>query len=58
MDSDKDHYINCVGVDDKLHICLPWEDKCKCGIKVKSKRVTFQDWGKKYSCYECDYSEE
>ena len=57
MDDEYEEYaINCIGVDDKLHCCLPWEDKCQCGVKVKSKIVGFHDWVKKFSCYECDYS--
>lgn len=53
--NEEEHYINCIGVDDKLHVCLPWEDKCKCGITVKNKEVKSQDWTTKYSCYECTY---
>jgi len=47
--------IDCIGVDEKIHICLPWEDKTKCGIKVKMKVVKGPDYAKRFSCYECTY---
>ena len=49
-------YIDCIGVDGKLHICLPWESKTKCSLSVSSKRVDNKDFNKqRYSCYECTY---
>jgi len=47
-------YIQCIGVDNKLHICKPDEDICKCGVKVKSKKLLSKDC-ERYSCYECTY---
>jgi len=47
-------YILCVGVDEKLHECEPHQDICKCGIKVKSKKLSRDDY-LRYSCYECTY---
>ena len=55
MDKKKDHTIPCIGVDEKLHVCLPWENVTKCGIKVQKKTVKSKDWHTKYSCYECTY---
>jgi len=55
-DTEKDYKINCVGIDDKLHICFPWEGKAVCGVKVKTKGVKEPDFVKKYWCYECSYS--
>lgn len=47
-------YITCIGIDDKLHICYPYEEFCKCGVKVKSKKLSKNDYTR-YSCYECTY---
>lgn len=35
-------YINCIGVDNKIHRCLPWETKTECGIS--NKKVTDSDY--------------
>jgi len=51
----EDFVINCVGVDDKLHVCLPWDDKTFCGEKIKNKKVKPEDFLLRFSCYECTY---
>lgn len=48
-------WIDCIGEDFKLHICKPNEKVCKCGIKVKNKKLQDKDYEKYYSCYECSY---
>jgi hypothetical protein len=47
--------IKCVGVDDRIHYCYPWEDKTLCGVKVKEKTVKKQDYTKRFWCYECTF---
>jgi len=49
-----EYYIPCIGVDNKIHYCLPWDDITICGIKVIKKNVTDIDFGIKYTCYDCD----
>ena len=46
-------YVDCIGVDNKLHVCQPHLDTCKCGMKVKRKKLVLKDWDKYCSCYEC-----
>ena len=53
-DSDPD-YISCIGIDGKLHICYPWEDKCYCGVPVLRKKLLKNDDIYRSSCYECTY---
>ena len=48
------NYIQCIGIDNKLHICEPDKDICKCGVKVKNKKLLKNDY-LKYSCYEYTY---
>jgi hypothetical protein len=48
------HYIDCIGVDGVRHMCLPWENKCKCGMGIQSKKDGRDDWDR-YSCWECTY---
>lgn len=48
-------YIPCLGVDGKWHICEPHSNTCKCGVKVKTKKVGHMDRSEHYSCYECTY---
>jgi len=55
MESKEKQEINCIGIDNKLHVCLPWENKTKCGLKVKIKIVKDLDYIKRFSCYECTY---
>lgn len=47
--------IPCLGVDGKWHLCEPHLDVCKCGVKVKTKKVGYMDRSEHYSCYECTY---
>ena len=47
-------YLPCIGVDNKIHVCESSKDICKCGIKVKSKKLGRDDY-LRYSCYECTY---
>lgn len=47
-------YINCVGIDGKLHMCDPTKNVCKCGIKVLKKKLDKNDYAR-FSCYECTY---
>ena len=51
----EEHEIACIGVDGKLHSCLPWEKVTRCGMKVVRKRLKDQDYIEKFCCYECDY---
>jgi len=46
--------IECIGVDERLHVCEPDKDVCKCGVKVKSKKIFSKDY-ERFSCYECTY---
>ena len=48
-------YIPCLGVDGKWHLCEPHLNVCKCGVKVKTKKVDHMDRSEHYSCYECTY---
>ena len=47
--------IDCIGIDYKIHVCQPHLNVCECGVKVKRKKITLQDWDKYFSCYECSY---
>jgi hypothetical protein len=57
MNYEKEHdiYIDCVGIDNKLHVCKPYESKTKCGIPIKKKKLIIKDRVGLYSCYECTY---
>lgn len=48
-------YIDCIGFDNKIHVCEPHKDVCKCGIKVKRKKLLKNDFVLLYSCYACTY---
>lgn len=52
---DEPRYIDCVGVDNKVHVCLPEADTCKCGVPVKRKKLLRDDLTKLFSCYSCTY---
>lgn len=52
--TDEPRMIECVGVDDKLHVCLPESKVCKCGVSVKRKKLLKNDY-KLFSCYTCTY---
>lgn len=47
-------YVDCIGADNKQHVCEPHKDVCKCGMEVKRKKILRDDW-KLFSCYECTY---
>lgn len=49
------YYITVIGIDRKLHLALPWENKCKCGCKILKKNPTKQEKSKYFSCYPCTY---
>ena len=53
--TEKEKYIRCLGVDNKWHVCKPDADKCKCGVKVKTKKIDKMENKHFYSCYECTY---
>lgn len=48
-------YITCIGIDEKLHECESHLNTCKCGISVKSKKLSTWDYVTRYSCYECRF---
>ncbi len=54
IDLEDERYINCIGIDNLRHVCLPESDICKCGVKVKRKKMLRDDW-QRYCCYECCY---
>lgn len=45
--------IECIGVDEKRHLCVPWENKTICGIPIKHKSVTDSEVIKLFCCAEC-----
>ena len=47
--------ISCIGKDEKVHSCLPWEDNADCGIEVTNKKPTERDITQASSCYACTY---
>ena len=51
---DESRMIECVGVDDRRHVCLPESDVCECGVKVKRKKLLTNDW-RLFACYPCTY---
>ena len=46
--------IRVLGVDNKIHMAEPHEDKCLCGANIKRKKLLPSD-NKLYSCYQCTY---
>ena len=52
--ADTEDYISCVGVDNKMHLCKPSEDVCKCNVRVLRKKLLTHDH-ELYSCCECSY---
>lgn len=46
--------ISCIGVDNKKHVCEPYKETTKCGVKVKRKKELKNDH-KLLGCYECTY---
>lgn len=53
--TEENKYIRCIGVDDKIHVCLPDATTCKCGVKIKRKKLFKNDNINRFSCYECTY---
>jgi hypothetical protein len=47
-------FINCIGVDNKKHVCEPHLEITKCGVKIKRKTLNRTDVNK-FSCYPCTY---
>lgn len=48
--------ISCIGIDEKKHRCISWEDKCLCGVKVLHKNPSPElEMKYMFSCYECTY---
>jgi len=47
-------FIECIGVDNKQHICEPSKSTCQCGVAVKRKKLLKYDY-RLLSCYECTY---
>lgn len=43
---------DCLGVDDRRHSCVPWEDTALCGVVIKSKKPFSME--ERYDCYRCD----
>ena len=52
--SEVERFVMCIGVDDRQHVCLPESDICKCGMKIKRKKLLRND-SYKLGCYECTY---
>lgn len=55
---DKSNLLRCIGVDDKFHVCVSWENKCLCGVPVKIKNPDDKIYNKRkyiFSCYKCTY---
>jgi hypothetical protein len=48
-------YIECIGIDRKVHIREPHKNICKCGMEVKRKKILKNDINMYYWCYECSY---
>lgn len=48
----KANIIECIGVDDKRHVCVAWEDTTLCGVNIKKKG---DDKLHRYSCFYCTY---
>lgn len=49
------YWIGCVGKDENLHICLPWETRAPCGVEITNKKLKDYDYLNRYTCIECDY---
>lgn len=52
--SSVDRLVSCIGVDNRQHVCLSESDTCKCGVKIRRKKLLKNDH-LLYSCYECTY---
>ena len=47
--------IECIGVDGKIHLTIPWENKTICGIPIKHKSVSDSEIINLYHCADCFY---
>jgi hypothetical protein len=47
--------IEGIGVDGKIHLTVPWENKTICGIPIKHKSVSDFEIINLYHCVECFY---
>jgi len=47
-------FIQCVGIDNKIHACKPHDKIAKCGIRILRKKLSDKDH-EKFNCYECTY---
>jgi len=45
--------IECIGVDGKIHLTIPWETKTICNIPIKHKTVIYPKNGHLYNCEDC-----
>jgi hypothetical protein len=54
-DVEEHNQLDCIGVDNKIHVCISWESKTSCGIKIKQKNISPTDRLHHFSCYECTY---
>lgn len=46
-------HLECVGVDGKMHWCIPWSDKTNCGIAIQRKTLTQVDFNLRFWCISC-----
>ena len=46
--------ITCVGKDNNIHTCYPWESTCVCGMPIDKKQSKKFNFSNRYWCYECD----
>ncbi len=52
--ADSEYYIDCIGVDERQHICKPNDNICLCGMSVKTKKIQRYDY-LRLNCYECTW---
>lgn len=50
----EEFYTDCIGADNKKHICKSHEKETLCGIAIKRKILLKNDYIL-FSCYECTY---
>jgi len=46
-------FITCIGIDNKIHVCEPHSKTCKCGVKVKRKKLLKNDYNLYFWCFDC-----
>jgi len=47
-------FIECVGVDGKIHYFEPHKNTCVCGMKISCKKLQRCDLQTRYWCGDCD----